>query len=306
MNQLCKLLIKYCVLLIFGVLPLTHVRADLQLQFDTTYDTNGFFSQSANQAALLAAGSYFGQRITDSLSAISPGGPNSWTVNFDNPQTGSNASIANLSVPADTLVIFVGARDLGGSTVGQAGPGGWNVPGSASPAFANTVETRGQGDTRSPDAVDFGPWGGFLSLDVDTTWHTDVNSLPASGTVDMFSVLLHEIGHILGFGTSDSWNEQVSGTTFSGANAGTQTLTADGAHWQNGTMSTVFELGGAQEAAMDPSIDFGSRKLFTNLDMAGLQDIGWQVQAVPEPSSMLFVGLCVGLCAVGRRFVCSS
>jgi hypothetical protein len=44
-------------------------------------------------------------------------------------------------------------------------------------------------------------------------------------------------------------------------------------------MSTV--KGVTQEAAMDPSITVGTRKLFTDLDYAGLADVGWETAAVP-------------------------
>ncbi|MBM3821495.1 MAG: hypothetical protein FJ404_01185 [Verrucomicrobia bacterium] len=51
-----------------------------------------------------------------------------------------------------------------------------------------------------------------------------------------------------------------------------------------------------QEAAMDPDISNGQRKFFTDLDFAGLSDVGWQVTAVPEPAETTFaVGILVGM-----------
>lgn len=44
---------------------------------------------------------------------------------------------------------------------------------------------------------------------------------------------------------------------------------------------------------MDPSILLGTRKEFTELDYAGLSDLGWQLAPVPEPATV------VGLSAVG-------
>jgi hypothetical protein len=48
-----------------------------------------------------------------------------------------------------------------------------------------------------------------------------------------------------------------------------------------------------QETLMDPSTPRGTRELLTDLDLAGLADIGWQVTAVPEPGSahLLLAGL---------------
>ena len=44
---------------------------------------------------------------------------------------------------------------------------------------------------------------------------------------------------------------------------------------------------------MDPNIASGTRKYFTDLDFAAMQDIGWQVTPVPEARSwvMMLAGL---------------
>jgi len=68
--------------------------------------------------------------------------------------------------------------------------------------------------------------------------------------------------------------------------------------------SNVFPAGASQEAAMDPTLAPGTRKLFTDLDVAALDDIGWDAAQVPEPSSIVMIFsaaivFCVG--AVRRR-----
>jgi len=134
-------------------------------------------------------------------------------------------------------------------------------------------------------------------------------------------VAIHEIAHVLGFGTAPSWNRLVGSDGFSGPNAvaahgGSVPLAIDGdgnpddAHWQDGTQSTV--AGVDQEAAMDPAINAGTRKFFTDLDWAALADIGWEVQAtdevggvpspVPLPASVwLMAAALAGLGMLGRR-----
>ncbi|MEM8864936.1 MAG: hypothetical protein AAGF31_05255, partial [Planctomycetota bacterium] len=52
---------------------------------------------------------------------------------------------------------------------------------------------------------------------------------------------------------------------------------ADFGHWQEGTQSTIYGTFTRQEAALDPIITSGTRKLVTTLDAAGLDDIGWDV-----------------------------
>jgi hypothetical protein len=82
---------------------------------------------------------------------------------------------------------------------------------------------------------------------------------------------------VLGLGTAESWTNKVSGGNFTGANAvaafgGNVPLTADFAHWQEGTRSTTL-AGLTQEAMMDPTLTTGTRKLPTQLDFAALRDV---------------------------------
>lgn len=274
----------------------------LDIQFDFAYDTGSFFVGHADRIGLLdAAAAVFETRLADTLTAIAPGGSNTWHADFDNPTTGAAVSVNNLTIAAGVVKVYVGAQQLGTSTLGIGGPGGWGAGGSA--AWLNAVEARGQAGALAPTPTDFGPWGGALTFDFDAAWYFGSGSL--SGKDDFLSVATHELGHLLGIGTAGSWNAKISGLDFTGAfstaaNGGIQAgLSDDLGHWADGTMSTVFGTSTVQEAAMDPSILVGSQKLFTTLDFAGMRDIGWTV--VPEPSSgalLLFAG---GLLAARRR-----
>jgi hypothetical protein len=57
---------------------------------------------------------------------------------------------------------------------------------------------------------------------------------------------------------------------------------------------------------MDPTISSDERKLFTNLDIMGLRDIGWEISVAPVPEPSFYVTLAgvglVGFGAVRRRF----
>jgi hypothetical protein len=59
-------------------------------------------------------------------------------------------------------------------------------------------------------------------------------------------------------------------------------------HWAPGTSY----LG--QECDMTPSITVGTRKEFNELDFAGLDDLGWDLTPVPEPTTV-FALAAVGL-----------
>jgi hypothetical protein len=262
------------------------------INFDYS-DDGGFFSgaNTSRRSILNDAGNFLGSRLTDSLAAITPSGVNQFDAVFSRPDTGSLTTLSNFSVAADTLTVFVGGRALGGS-LGTGGPGGYNIGGTQN--FVDTVPQRGQlGATTGSSATDFAPWGGQITFNSDSTWYFDSNPSTISGN-DFYSVALHEIGHVLGIGTADSWNDKVSpGNNFTGVNAvaafgGNVPLASDLAHWKEGTQSTV--MGAVQEAMMDPTLTTGTRKLPTQLDFAALKDVGWQVTAVPLPSAVWLFG----------------
>lgn len=279
--------------------------ANLNIQFDYTYDSGNFFS--ASRRTLLNSAAQTFSSFTDSLSAITPVGGNTWSAIFDNPSTGAALSLSNLGIGANTILVFVGAQNLGAGILGEGGPGGFSDSGTTS--WLNTVKARGQAGALTATPTDFGPWGGAISFSSTAAWYFDPDpstAEPFAGQNDFFSVAVHELGHLLGVGTAGAWNAKVSGThTFTGthavaANGGQVPLSgaADGdAHWADGTTSTIPGTSTVQEAVMDPSLTVGSRKYFTTLDYAGLQDVGWQV--VPEPASWLLV--CAGALTLARR-----
>ena len=258
------------------------------ITLDYSLDTGNFFGVGSDaRTALEAARDFFEVRITDILAPIIPNLPgNTWTAT--NPTTGAGFLFNNLTL-GDEIIVFVDARNLTGSVLGVGGPGG--AAASCTQAFVDSVFERGQGF--GVDTTEFAPWGGSLVLDSLATWNFDVNAGPASGENDGLSVLLHEFGHVLGFGTAASFfNMTINGNTqFAGATTGIVDLHSDSAHWENGTMSTVAGgsesyigalAGMAQDTAMDPSIQTGTRKLFTDLDLAALDDIGWDIENPPS------------------------
>lgn len=214
--------------------------------------------------------------FADGLSAVSGA-----SITFSHPDTG-NASfgLTNFSVPANTVVIFVGGRDLEGNQVGGGAPGG---PNGAFP--------RGQGTIVGGSADDFASWGGIVAFDTKTStgtdrnWHFGVDSLPGPGQVDFLSVAMHELGHVFGFGTSASLENKVSGGLLQGA--ASTALYGEGVplvfnpgtnkheHWGDDLKSPPY----ANEPvpSFGGTLRLGRRVLLSPLDYAGLKDIGWQV-----------------------------
>jgi len=301
------LLLSLFAALVLGALP---ARA-ISIVFDYTYDTNGFFtSHPTAKTDLNSVAQFFNANLTDSFSAITPGGVNSWSADFFDPATGLDTSFTNLSLAAGEIRIFVGGATLDTGVLGEGGPGGYTIF-SGTTSFQKTVAARGQTGAQAATPTDFGPWGGAISFSLNATWYFDsdpsTNESFSSNASDFYSVALHETGHVLGIGLAPSWDAKLSGATFTGAASmaiygNAVPTTSTGGHWANGTMSTIYGTNTTQEAAMDPTITGGTRKLFTTLDMAGLQDIGWTLAPVPEPATAaLLLGPIILLLATGPR-----
>ena len=242
----------------------------LEIVLDYSHDTatdNFFDTHPVAKASLERARSDIQAAITTILSGIggdSVSGKNGGTTatfNFShtyvNPSTGAPQSIPDSTVADDVVTIFVGMRELGGSVLGQGGPGGTGVsisgsgfpsewPGAMDAAnvagtdqrlraggpIMNTISSTVQlGGTDGTLAVDCGPSISNLWFDIDTNndsnpdpditleaaWHFDWNTPVASGKADFYSVALHEMLHSLGAGTSRSWTDNVSGNDWLGA-----------------------------------------------------------------------------------------
>ncbi|PHS33168.1 MAG: PEP-CTERM sorting domain-containing protein [Methylophaga sp.] len=273
--------------------------AALTIDFDYRYDTSGFFTNISTGDAIterrdaleLAASFYSG--FTDQLTAISSGGSNSWSVDIFNPGLlGSSVTLVNEEIAADTIKIFVGGSSSAPGVLGFAGTGTVSATGSSE--FVDSVITRGQNDG------DYGIWGGSIWFNTNHDWYFDEDSSGLiSGLSDFLTTATHEIGHILGFGTADSWYDQIDNGYFMGENSvesygGLVPVDRFGSHWAEGVTSVFDSI--LQETMMDPSTPSGTRQLPTELDYAGFSDIGWEVNnvsAVPLPAGiwLLFSGL---------------
>ncbi len=247
------------------------------IQFDYSRDANHFFDDQARRDVLELAGQTLGDQLNDNLLAIAPGGSNSWSINFTNPSASGSTTINDLTIPADTIVVFVGAWSI--SSLAFGGPGGYSTSGSA--AWNDLVAARGQAGVFDSPETDYGPWGGSITFDSDQNWYFGTTpEEQASGQQDFLSVAMHELGHVLGVGTADSWDRYVVGSSFTGPNAVAEyDVTASSVPLQNDAHFREDLEEAGQEVAMDPSLLVGTRKLFTALDYAALKDIGWEVSA---------------------------
>lgn len=162
--------------------------------------------------------------------------------------------------------------------------------------FQTTLSfTVGSQQVSAPLDVRYGVAYGSVGLDIDTNndgaadttgqlnnyWHLDYSTPVASGKNDLYSIMLHELLHVLGAGASDSWNNRASGTNWQGFNVeaelghGNGVLAADGDHVASHLTSPNIVNGQLQQTALSPTITVGTRKYLTALDLAFLRDLGY-------------------------------
>ncbi|MBY0514638.1 MAG: FG-GAP-like repeat-containing protein, partial [Gemmataceae bacterium] len=241
------------------------------IQLDYSFDALGFFNDPTRRAVFQQAAYDLGASIDTPLAAVFPGGGNTWTGAFTNPATGGTATVPNAVVGANTLVVYVAGRDLAPGELGVGGPGTFSAGGSS--AWQTLLRNR----TPSGGSA----WGGSIAFDTSTSWYFGASPVGIGrGQTDFYSVAVHELGHVLGIGTSRRWNAQVTGGAFVGPTAeavygGPVPVTSDAGHWRAGT--TV----NGTPAAMDPAIGPAERMPFTLLDYAALADLGWAIGTGP-------------------------
>ncbi len=232
---------------------------NFDIRFDYRYDTNGFFSDPQRREVLEAVANTWEGIIEDEFPDIPVGTP---TPFVNNPQTDVSDTFVT-DAPIDDLLVFVGARDMGGNTLAEGGPSGFF-----------TSESRYTGSN-------FEPWIGTVAFDSLTNWFFDPNLSTAddipSEAFDFYSIALHELGHVLGFGTSGAFDRLISGSNFNGdrtkaANDGNSVPlepSPDLGHIQNG-----YRIDGVEPLMLSTSAS-GIRNFITPIDIAALADIGY-------------------------------
>jgi hypothetical protein len=239
------------------------------IQFDYRFDTQGFFSDPARRACLEETAKLWGRLIQSDFPTV----PAGTALKVRDPEHPSDAAV-DLVAPADidNLIVFVGSAAIDGpqGSLAQSNhTGGVSTISDATLQAALYARYHG-----SP----FQPWVAWISFDPAEAWTFDADPattepVPA-GKLDFVSVALHELAHVLGQGTADVWESQVSAQTFTGPKATAVfgapiPLTADGVHVAPGTTYMGETILAVSAKTHD------RRYLPTAVDRALLEDLGY-------------------------------
>ena len=128
-------------------------------------------------------------------------------------------------------------------------------------------------------------------------WFGDTITGIAPDQTDFLSVAIREIAHVLGFGRAGSFTRWATFSSYVGPHvtalrgpSGAPLDTTTHEDWAEGTTSSIGGVG-SFEAAMDPTLAPGQRKLLTDLDYAALADVGWEVGPIPDATALSLVPL---------------
>ncbi|MEM9145894.1 MAG: DUF4214 domain-containing protein [Pseudomonadota bacterium] len=244
------------------------------IEFDYSLDSSGFFDDPAVRAVLEAAAAEWEGIILDEFEDVPAG------IAFDvsDPNGGPGSFRVVLDQPIDDVLIFVGATDLPDS-LGFGGPTGLNLDGFlVGDALGRRFESDFRGDGPVTD-VEY--YAGVITFATNVNWNISLDP-PGPFEDDLYTTVLHEIGHVLGVGTSAAFDTQVSNGRAVGPNA---LAVTDGAGVPLDDTLHVLDGFNGDQVLLDPITITGTTKTATDIDLALLADIGFEIEGFSRQGS---------------------
>ena len=293
----------------------------MEIKFDYRFDSNGFFNDASRREALEKAGEIWSSLINDDFESI----PAGVKFTIQNPTSGENQIVTLEEEIDDILIfVGANTSPFGGGSTGEQlrNSHGCHLsgccccqcssteedvinlsqPGILSPEnlsrdnigilgqakvdgtdlIGDIFQRRISDDFRDQGAVsDFQPWTGTISFNSQINWDFSLDN-PNPNQIDFVSVALHEIGHVLGIGTAPIFDIIGAGGSFDGVNA----LAENGGNPipLESNLGHVKEGFNDDSVLLDPTKNSG-RNLPTNIDLALLADIGYEIDGFTPQGS---------------------
>lgn len=241
----------------------------LSIVFDYRFDDRGFFRDPVRRRVLEAAAAAWSARLGDDFRSVAAGTP----LRTRDPEQPSAPGVSlRAEQPIDDVWVFVACADLRGRGVARSNH-------SAAIYAVPSEPRRGHLQARYRGA-DFEPWTGWIAFSCEEDWFFDPTPAGAGDVPprrgDMLSTAMHELGHVLGFGTADAFHGLVDARgRFTGACAravygGPVPLAADRRH-----LAPEVRFDGERQL-MAPSRRTGRRTPPGRLETAILADLGYR------------------------------
>ncbi len=283
--------------------PLIACSADaaIDIIFDYSYDTGGYFTDERKYVMEQAAYAFESRLGGESFGSFTPadyGTSGTFYVSGKNPTTlgslqvnaGSTTSEGQVIGQANEIVIFLGAKNRGSIGVLATAYSGYGYSGISGGTFMNYWN-----NTRNSSA-NFDSIGGSISVNTHYSFYDDTDltssaDATSSGKQDFYSVMVHEIGHIMGFSNLwEAWKANKSSNLWNGSNGkaayGGQPVPIDASSQSHFGSLTQGNVNCACHPSMSTSISANSRKGFSELDFAMLEDVGYSVSASPQGTNV--------------------
>ena len=277
------------------------VRGAVDIIFDYSYDTSGFFTSEAKYVMDQAAFAFESRLANQTLGSMIPADYNSTAVGklvIENPTTGADLNVTfgsttsrgNIVGKENEIIIFPGARAVGTSYVGKY-TSEYNFGDTdLSDSYWTYIDSR---DELGDDPPVF---GGSLSMNSDLDWYFDTNLTSHSdalnsGKYDFYSAVIHQLGHFFGFdswmyATDYLWDENY--TVFESSNV-TNEYSGNGVPVVSESGTNGLNFGDLNTSLINcdchpAMVEFNStntRIPFSDLDFAVLKDVGFTISNAP-------------------------
>lgn len=274
--------------------------AAIDIIFDYSYDTGNYFTDERRYVMDQAAYAFESRLGSESFASWNPadyGTSGNFFVNTKHPTSlatlhldaGTVTSEGNTLGNPNEVVIFLGAKANGATgTLAVAYSGfGYSTSGGT---FVNYWD-----NTRN-SPTNYDSIGGAISVNSSYSFYDDTDLTTAadatsSGQTDFYSVMAHEIGHIMGFTDLwDAFSQNISGANnWTGANGqaayGGPVPMDPSSKAHFGTL-TAGNIVCKCHPVMSVAIPSNARRGVSELDFALLKDIGYSVSVSPQGTNV--------------------